>query len=90
MLYSFQLNALNSIDAQTKVELKIPQLTLAKIAQMGRHETVKTSEHYSPRTTVLGLRVQSLLEVTFFAEFIMIYFRKNSIAAIEQRIYLQI
>ena len=37
-----------SIDAQTKVELKIPQLTLAKIAQMGRYETVNTrSEHYS-------------------------------------------
>ena len=28
------------IDAQTKVQLKIPQLTLAKIAQLGRHETV--------------------------------------------------
>ena len=36
-----------SIGAQTKVELKIPQLTLAKIAW---HETVNTrSEHYSPR-----------------------------------------
>ena len=29
-----------STDAQTKVELKIPQLTLAKIAQLGRHEIV--------------------------------------------------
>ena len=38
-----------SIDAQ-KVELKIPQLTLAKIAQMGRHKTENTrNEHYSPR-----------------------------------------
>ena len=36
-----------SIDAQTKVELKIPQLTLAKIAQLGRHVAVNTrSEHY--------------------------------------------
>ena len=32
------------------MELKIPQLTLAKIAQLARHETVNTrSEHYSPR-----------------------------------------
>ena len=37
-------------NAQLKVELKIPQLTLAKITQMGRHETVNTrSVHYSPR-----------------------------------------
>ena len=43
--------------AHIKVKLKIPQLTLAKIAQMGRHETVNTrSEHY---------RAQSLLKVTF-------------------------
>ena len=41
-----------SIDSQTKVELKIPQLTLSKIAQLARHETVNTrSEHYSPRVT---------------------------------------
>ena len=39
-----------SIDAQIKMELKIPQLTLAKIAQLGRHETVNTrSEHYNNR-----------------------------------------
>ena len=32
------------------MELQIPQLTLAKIAQMGRHETVNTrTEHNSPR-----------------------------------------
>ena len=32
------------------MELKIPQLTLAKIAQMGKHETVNIrSEHYSSR-----------------------------------------
>ena len=53
MLYWFQLNAQKvqkSIDAQTKVELKIPQLTLWKIAQMGRHETVNTKiEVYSHR-----------------------------------------
>ena len=36
-----------SIDAQTKVELKMPKSTLG---QMGRHETVNTrSEHYSSR-----------------------------------------
>ena len=36
-----------SIDAQTKVELKVPKLILAKIAQMGRHETVNTrNKHY--------------------------------------------
>ena len=30
-------------------KLKIPQLTLAMIAQLGRHDTVDTrSEHYSP------------------------------------------
>ena len=29
-----------SIDTQTKVELNISQLTLAKIAQLGMHETV--------------------------------------------------
>ena len=39
-----------SSDTQTKVELKIPQLTLAKIAEMGRHETVSIrSEYYSPK-----------------------------------------
>ena len=32
----------------TKVESKIPQLTLAKIAQLGRHGSVNTrSEHYN-------------------------------------------
>ena len=34
--------AQKSINAQIKVELKIPQLTLAKIAQFARHETVNT------------------------------------------------
>ena len=38
------------MDEQTKMELKITQLTLAKIAQMGRYDTQNTrSEHYSPR-----------------------------------------
>ena len=57
-----------SINAQTKVELKIPQLTLAKIAQMGRHDIVNTrSEHYSPR-------VEGSIPVrgNFFAEFILL------------------
>ena len=34
------LQVQKSIDAQTKVELNIPQLTLAMIAQLGRHGTV--------------------------------------------------
>ena len=42
-----------SIDVQTKVELNIPQLTLAKIAQL------------NGPTKVLGSQVQSLLEVNF-------------------------
>ena len=53
-----------------------------ELAQLDRHGTVNI--------TVRGLRVQSLLEVTFLAEFIllqcnpgvvtrMIYFRENSI-----------
>ena len=49
MVYRFQLNplSLKSTDAKTKVEL-----TLAQIAQMGRHETVNIrSEHYSPMVT---------------------------------------
>ena len=37
-------------DAQPKVELKIPQLTLAKIAQLEQHKTLNTrNEHYSPK-----------------------------------------
>ena len=42
-----------SIDAQEKVELKIPQLTIANMAQLGRHQTIinTRSEHYSPRVT---------------------------------------
>ena len=34
------LLVMKSIDAQTTVELNISQLSLAKIAQLGRHETV--------------------------------------------------
>ena len=34
---------------QKQSGVKDPQLTLAKIAQMVRHETVNTSEHYSHR-----------------------------------------
>ena len=34
----------------SQLELKIPELTLAKIAQMGRHETEHTRyEHYNPK-----------------------------------------
>ena len=38
MLYWFHLSPLSpKVDAQTKVELNIPQLALTKIAQLGRH-----------------------------------------------------
>ena len=50
------------------MELKISELTLAKIAQMGRHQTVHIrSEHYSPR-------VEGSIPVggNFFAEFILL------------------
>ena len=48
------------------MELNIPQLTLSKIAQMGRHETVNTrSEHYSPR-----VKGSILVRDNIFAEFI--------------------
>ena len=52
------------INAQTEVELKIPKLTLAQIAQMGRHYTLSTKIDIALQT-VLGLRAQSLLEVSF-------------------------
>ena len=42
------------------MELKILQLALAKIAQLGSHETVNTSEHYSPRVAA-GSRGNFLL-----------------------------
>ena len=44
MLYLISAKYLiqKSIDAQTKVELKIPQLTHAKIAQIGRHVSANT------------------------------------------------
>ena len=45
------------------MELNIHHLTLAKIAQVGRHDAV---------TEELGSKVESPLEVTFFAEFIML------------------
>ena len=50
------------------MELKIPQLILAKIAQMARQDTVKTrSEHHSPR-------VEGSIPVrgNFLAEFILL------------------
>ena len=53
---------------QTKVELNIPLLALAKIVQLGRHETVNTrSEHYSP-SVVGSIPVRG----KFFAEFILL------------------
>ena len=71
MFYWFPLNPLQvkkPIDAQTKLELNIPQLTLAKIAQLGKHETVNTrSEHYSP-----GLEATIPVRSNFFAEFILL------------------
>ena len=50
------------------MNLKIPRLALAKIAQLGRYETVNTrSEHHSPR-------VEGSIPVggNFFAEFILL------------------
>ena len=43
---------LHHVDEETKVQLKIPQLTLAKIAQLGRHEAVNT------RSALYGSRVK--------------------------------
>ena len=68
MVYWFKLKPLipKSNDAQTKVELKIPQLT--KIDQLSRQETINMRrEHYSPR-------VENLIPVggNFFAEFILL------------------
>ena len=60
MLYWCQWNPLSPPipkvnDAQTKVGLKIPQWTLAMIAQMGRHETVNTrSEPYRQSSAIEG------------------------------------
>ena len=56
------------IDTQTKVESKIPQLTLV---QLFSWEGMRLQiEEVS--TSVLGLEVQSLLEITFFAYFILL------------------
>ena len=56
------------MDRQIKVKLNIPQLTLAKIAQLGRYENVSTrSEHVSPR--VAG---SIPLRGNFFPEFILL------------------
>ena len=71
------------------MELKIPQLTLAKIAQMGRHENVNTrSEHYSSR-----IKGSIPVRGNFFAEFIysgrsdrMIYLWKTSMECISDLI----
>ena len=51
MLCQFQLNTKSKRQVMhKKMQLTIPQLTLAKIAQMGKYETVNTrSEHYNHR-----------------------------------------
>ena len=55
------------------MELKIPQLTLAKIAQIGRHETVNTkSEHYSPR-----LEGSIPVRGNVFADFILLKYNSG-------------
>ena len=55
------------------MELKIPQLILAKIAHMGTHETVNTrSEHYSPR-----VKGSTLVRGIFFAEFILLQYNSG-------------
>ena len=56
------------INAKTKVDLNIPQLTLAKIVHLSRHETVNMrSEHYSPKAED-SIPVRG----NFFAEFILL------------------
>ena len=56
-----------------KQKLKIPQLTVAKIAQLGRHETVNArSEHYS-------LRIAGLIPVR--GNFLLNLFCSNTILA---------
>ena len=50
------------------MELKILQLILAKMAQIGRHETVNTrSEHYSP-----GVESSIPVRGNFYVEFIFL------------------
>ena len=61
------------IDAQTEVELNIPELTLAKIVQLGRHETVYTgSEHFSPRVACLIHVRGSFLPTLFSSNTILV------------------
>ena len=56
------------MDAQTKVELNIPQLTLPKLAQLGKHEMVnRRRECFSPRVTG-----SILVTRNFFAEYILL------------------
>ena len=57
-----------SIDAHTKVELKIPQLTLAKITQIGGMK-MYTQE---VSTTVLRIKGSIPVRSNFFAEFILL------------------
>ena len=47
-----------------KSEVKDPSINTSELAQFDRHGT--------GTTTVLGLKVQALLEVIFFAEFILL------------------
>ena len=56
------------------MELNIPQLTLAKIAQLRRYDSVNTrSEHYSPR--VLG-------SIPVGGKFLLKLFCSNAILAV--------
>ena len=72
-----------SIGATKQVKLNIPQLTLAKLAQSGRHESVKHKRSEGPR-------IPGSIPTggTFFTEFILlstdniansVYLRENSI-----------
>ena len=57
----------NWVQKSIELKLKIPQLTLAKIAQMGRREIVNTrSEQYSP-----WVKDSIPVSGNLFAEFIL-------------------
>ena len=66
--YIVMLDWFPKVNWCTKIELKILQLALAKIAQIGRHGTINIrSEHYSPK--VMGSIPD---RSNFFAEFILL------------------
>ena len=50
------------------MELKIPQLIIAKIAQLGRHDTVNTRNEHNSYMVEGSIPVRG----NFFAEFILL------------------